>query len=500
MNHDQLTTGAESSLPRLDRLLASPILWGISLTLGLAALCRQYFFAHSYWYDEAFLILTIRERSYAALVGAQPYNLVIPPVFLWATRALYELGGDGERILRLPAFAAAAAAILLMIPLTRKLVAQPYALWAFAWLAVSRNLVAHGCEVRPYAFDLLLTEAILLCTAVLLSPGDTRFTTACARAGLGALAVFGPWLSFPTAFVLGGASLALGVQLARQGTRRQWLLWLTFNGLIGLSALGLWWLSGRHMYYQGMTEHWGHKGWGGFPDWQSPANLARWLAWRPCEVGNYGSRELGIILAALALVGAGVVAKRSRSQCVLLLGPFGLAVAAALLGKYPLAHRTSFFLAPCLWILAASGWGAAVAWGRRQGRDLAVIGLLLVAWDLSWLLIRLVHPDAGLDYRGAYAFVHSHRHAEEAVWSQMAVVHEVYYGKEDPILKDADFSEVERLVSRQRLWAVLGSNRHDLRQRLEGAGGQVVLAQDFSGVSVLLFNPKKLLAKGANDQ
>ena len=55
---------------------------------------------------------------------------MIPPVFLWATRALYELGGDGERILRLPAFAAAAAAILLMIPLTRKLVTQPYALWA----------------------------------------------------------------------------------------------------------------------------------------------------------------------------------------------------------------------------------------------------------------------------------------------------------------------------------------------------------------------------------
>ena len=73
--------------------------------------------------------------------------------------------------------------------------------------------------------------------------------------------------------------------------------------------------------------------------------------------------------------------------------------------------------------------------------------------------------------------MHSHRCAEEAVWSQMAVVYEVYFGKEDPILKDADFSEVERLVSRQRLWAVMGSNRHDLRQRLEGAGGQVVLAQ-----------------------
>src|SRR5207244_8678126 len=120
-----------------------------------------------------------------------------------------------------------------------KLVTQPYALWAFAWLAVSRNLVAHGCEVRPYAFDLLLTEAILLCTAMLLSPGDPRFTRACAGAGIGALAVFGPWLSFPTAFVLGGASLALCFQLARQGTRRQWLPWLTLHAFTGPCALGV---------------------------------------------------------------------------------------------------------------------------------------------------------------------------------------------------------------------------------------------------------------------
>src|SRR5207249_9344519 len=126
----------------------------------LAALVRQYLFAHSYWYDEAFLILTVRERGYAELLGPQPYNLVIPPVFLWIVRALYELGGDEELVLRLPALVAGVLALIVMIPLARRVALRPGALLAFAWLAVSGHLVEHSCDVRPYTVDLLLTELI----------------------------------------------------------------------------------------------------------------------------------------------------------------------------------------------------------------------------------------------------------------------------------------------------------------------------------------------------
>lgn len=46
----------------------------------------------------------------------------------------------------------------------------------------------------------------------------------------------------------------------------------------------------------------------------------------------------------------------------LLVTPFALTVLAALLGKYPLAHRTGFFLLPCLWLLAAEGVRASIGW------------------------------------------------------------------------------------------------------------------------------------------
>ena len=45
--------------------------WGLLLALALAVRGRQYFFNASYWYDEAYLILTIREHGYAALLGSR---------------------------------------------------------------------------------------------------------------------------------------------------------------------------------------------------------------------------------------------------------------------------------------------------------------------------------------------------------------------------------------------------------------------------------------------
>jgi hypothetical protein len=487
-NHPTVPSGALARF--LERSATSPLTWGVFLLFGVAALVRQYLFAHSYWYDESYLILTIREHGFAQLLGPQPYNLAIPPGFLWLTRALYELGGDGELMLRLPAFVAGVVALFLMIPLPRLILGRAHAFYAFAWFAASRHLLVHACEVRPYTFDLLLGEMVLLCAAALLRRTAQQPAPAWALAGLGTIAVIGPWVSFPSAFVLGGASLALALQLGRSGSRREWLLWLTFNGLVGLSGLALWWFSGRHMYYPGMIEHWGHRGWWGFPDWHSPANLCRWLLWRPYEIGNYGTRELGIVLAGLAVVGACAWAKNARPLVVLLCGPFFLALAAALLGKYPLAHRTAFFLLPCLWLLAARGLGAVVEAGRRRGLELAALGLLLVAWDFAHTVAGVVRPDARIDYRGAYVFVRAHRQANDALWAQMAVVYETYYGKDAPILRDADWPLAQQVVGQQRLWAVMGNTRHDLRQRLEEAGGRVILSHQVSGLSILLFEPK----------
>src|SRR5207253_2272531 len=146
--------------------------------------------------------------------------------FLWIVRALYLIGGDGELLMRLPAFLAGIAALLLMVPLARKVVGDVHAVWVVAFLAVSRNAIAHGCEVRPYTVDLLITEGILYCVAILLDSTAPSRRGKCAAAGLAAAAAFGPWLSFPSAFALGGASLALAIHLGRRAAGRDWLPWV----------------------------------------------------------------------------------------------------------------------------------------------------------------------------------------------------------------------------------------------------------------------------------
>jgi len=484
-----LTISVRSLMRRLEPSIGAPILWFFFLAFGIAALFRQYLFAHSYWYDEAFLILTVKARTYADLLGPQPYKLVIPPLFLWIERALFEVGGDGELVLRLPAFVCGVFALLVMMPLSRTLVRWPHAIWAFAGLAVSRNLVLHSCDIRPYTVDLLFTEIILLCTATLLLANSGSAGRRRSAVGLGIVAVLGPWLSFPSAFVLAGASLALAVHLRRHGTRTGWILWLIFNALTALSGLALWWFSARHMYYTGMMEHWGHNGWWGFPNWQSPRNILCWLLWRPGEIGNYGNREMGVILTLLALVGGISLARRAGSLMILLAAPFVFAVAAALAGKYPLAHRTTFFLLPCLWLLAANGVGALVQWGKRRGWELAAAGLLLVAWDFVWLVFRLAAPDARMDYRGAYEFVHSHHESGDVLWSGAEVVHQVYYGIDASTLND-DIASAEQLVAHQRVWVVLGVGQTAVQRRLEAAGGEVILTHKVSGFDVLLFSPR----------
>jgi 4-amino-4-deoxy-L-arabinose transferase-like glycosyltransferase len=473
---------------RLNRWVASPAPWVFFLLLGVAIRLRQYFFASSYWYDEAYLILAIRERGFAALLGPQPYNLVIPPFFLWAVRGLYQLGGDGELLMRLPAFLAGIVALVLMIPLARRFLAAPWSVWAFALMAVSPHAVSHGCEVRPYTVDLLVAEWILLCVVTLTeSEGRGRRWT---YAGLGAAAILGPWTSFPSVFLLGGASAALLVRVWARPTRAGWLAWTTFNAAVAVSGMLLWWVSARGMYYQGMIEHWGHNGWGGFPDWHSPLAVGGWMLYRPYEVANYANRDLGLLLAPLALVGAIGLAFRFRARAVLLAAPFVLAVGAALIGKYPLAHRTTVFLLPCLWLSAAAGLAHLAGWLESQRDKIAVLGALVAVYAAAWTVPEMIRPTTGLEYREAYQFVQSQKEAGDAVFAQMAVVYQTYYGKDADVLKDEDLPKAERMAGERRLWAVFGATRLDIRRSLESAGGRVALEHRVGKLVVLLFAPE----------
>ena len=483
-------------LKKADPFLTSRWLTLALVALGTAGRCRQYVGCPSYWYDEAYLLLNIFDKSYLELIGPLQYNLVIPPLFLWTLRGLYSLAGASEWVMRLPAAVAGLTALLLMIPLARRVVGPPAWLWAVSLCALSDHHLMHACEVRPYASDFLITESILFVTGTLLTPSPVPRAVAGSIACLILLASVAPWMSFPSAFVLAGASLALLVAAVRRPTRTLWIAWFALNGFGLLSALALWDVSARHLYYPGLREHW-TQGWHGFPDFASWEAALKWPVDCLIDIGDYGTRGMGIPLLLLAGMGLAVLWVRARALAVLLAGPIVLAGAAAFLRLYPLGDRTLFFAVPCIWLLAANGFGVLM---QRLPRRLAWVGFTgaaaLLAPGVVAMTQSLFVVTPKVEFREAFAYVHQHWCGGDTLWVSHPEVYEVYFGRDARVLGyRTPLDEVERIASRGRLWVVLPPQDPrlcgftELLARLCAAQSNSLHCHRVKGLDIVLYVP-----------
>jgi hypothetical protein len=474
---------------------AAALLGAALLGLGAAVRCRQYLGVASYWYDEAYLLLNVRARDFAHLLGAVDYQVVIPPGFLWLLRGFYLLFGSSEWAMRLPAAAAGLAALLLAVPLARRLAGSPGWLWGVGFCALSAHAVMHACEVRPYAFDLLLAEAVFLAAWVRLSPDAGGRGPTAAAAGLLAAALLGPWLSFPSAFVLAGAGLALSLDACRRPSRGRWLFLAAFAAAAALSGGAMWLLSARDLYYPGLREHWLR----GFPDLSSAAACLRWTAARLVGVADYAAGGVGLPLLALAVGGVVVVGRRNLAAAVLLVAPLALGFAAAFRRSYPMDDRTVFFAAPCVWLPAAAAVGAILEALRGRARVAAACAAaLLLAPGAVEAAKELVAVEPRVEFRGAFDYVHEHWADGDLLWALHGEVHEVYYGASDRLLGPfTPASEVAAAARRSRLWLVYsppyqgrpGGPADAVRDQLNAAGCVRVKAVQFRGLEVALYEP-----------
>jgi hypothetical protein len=472
--------------------LRSPAVWLVLLAVGLAARCRQYFGCPSYWYDEAYLLVNIYDCSFAELIGPLRAEVVIPPFFLWLLRGLYLLLGPGELAMRLPAMAAGVASLFTLAALARRVVGSPAWLWVVALGAVSHHALSHSYEVRPYTCDLLVSTLILLTAVVVLDPNSGRRARGCAGVALPLAAALAPWLSFPSAFVLAGASLAL-LAAALGGRRELWKPWLALNVLLLVSGALLWYFSARHLYYTGLRQHWGQR----FPDLSRPVQALGWLGGALNELGDYGTSGMGIPLLVLGGLGLISLGRRHRPLALLLVGPVAAGVLAAALRRYPFGDRLLLYAVPCLWLLAAEGL-AAVA--RRRGGRLAWLALTaLVVMVLPEAVVMVKHavvlaPRA--EFREAFAHVHQHEQPGDVLWAPYSEVHEVYYGKDRPCLgAQTSPEELARASAGRRVWVVV-PDRDWLERCFPQVARQLAAVQpspsahgEFRNLQVLLYDP-----------
>jgi hypothetical protein len=451
---------------------------------------RQFVACPSYWYDEAYLLVNIFDCSFDQLLGPLRAQVVIPPLFLWLLRGLYLLLGGAEWAMRLPALLASVAALFLSIPLARRVVGSPGWLWMLGLCSVSHHALMHTYEVRPYASDFLLSEAILLAAVVCLSPASTPRGRRGSFAALCALTLLGPWLSFPSVFVLGAVSLALFLQAwRRRGS--WWICWIGQSGLLLLSCALLWYASARHLYYPGLQDHWGER----FPDLAAPAEALSWLGACLIELGHYGTTGMGIPLLLLGTLGLVSFVRRWPVLAVLLTGPVGLAVIAAALRRYPLGDRLLFFAVPCIWLLAIEGLTLTMRrfGGRGAWLSLAVLTVLL-APGCADLIRHLITVCPRTDFRGAFDYVHDHRASGDVLWVSQPEVYEVYFGKEPSVLSPYTPAKlIDQALQRSRLWLISTPGGAKITafqetwNHLRASGAEPLQRRDFLGLEVILY-------------
>ena len=471
-------------------VLASPIPLAAVLTIGIAARCRQYLGNPSYWYDEAYVILNVIEKPFHALVGPLELQQVAPPLFLWMLRGLYLIAGTPEPVMRLPAMVCGLVALPLMIPLAQRVVGNPGWAWAVAFLAVSYHAVVHTCEVKPYAGDLLVTQAILVAAQACLTGSGVQRRCWVA---LCAAAVLAPWMSFPSVFVLCGGGLAVLTAIMRRRERAVWMWWVTFVALLSVSSLVLWYGAARyHNSPQQQAAFARH--------FINASSLGAALASTvSCLIGlgSYASTAIGVPLLLFGGLGAVVLSRRSPALVMLLVSPLGIAGLAAALRSYPLGDRLGLFAAPCIWLLAAAGIGATTQRlrGRFAGAGWLVLALLLLPDGIrTTQSLIVVQPQA--DFRSAFAYVQQHRLPGDTLWVSHPEVYEVYFGKEPPILGAyTDPDVVERAALAGRLWLVYtpqGPNRTNFPavfERLLAVHSVPALRHEVAGLEVVLYVP-----------
>jgi hypothetical protein len=376
------------------------------LFVGLGVFLRvaRYLMDYPLWWDEAFLAVNFLRRGYLDLLRPLDYNQVCPILFLWAELTVVTLLGFSEWSLRLFPLVCSVLSVGLFRFAAGRVVRGVPLLLALAIFAVSFHPIRHAADVKPYASDLLVALVLLaLVFAWRKNPEQTGWLWMLPAAAPIALAI-----SHPAIFIAGGIAVGLlpAILKAGAGRRGPWLAYVLFVASTMGTFLALYAVFTRTQAsatLAAMQAQWTAA----FPPRDDPLALLRWIATvhtggmfaYPCG-GEHGASSLTLVLF---LVGTVALWRQGRRTLVLTcLAPFGLALAAAALKRYPyggVAHgspaRVMQYLAPSICLLTGLGTAAVLGriarfrprlglWTLRAGLlALAGIGIVPLALDAS---------------------------------------------------------------------------------------------------------------------
>ena len=382
--------------------------------LGVVLRIARYAMDFPLWWDEAFVAVNFIRRDYLDLLRPLDYGQVCPVLFLWAELTVVKLLGFSEWSLRLFPLVFALVSVGLFRHAAGRIIRGVPLLLAVAVFAVSFHPIRHAADVKPYASDLLAALGLLAAAFEWLRNREqVRWIWA-----LVILAPIAIALSHPSIFVASGLVLALAPAVVKSGRRAVWIAYATFALSTAGVFLALYAAFTRAQSAATLTTmqaQWGAA----FPPLNDPMALVQWLA--KVHTGSMfaypcgGERGASILTLLFFALGATALWNRGQRSVVLAcLAPFGMALVAAALRRYPYGGvadgspaRVMQYLVPSICLLA--GLGSAALLGRIPPPRLRLralrIGLLaLVAIGVTPLAVDAFHPFRSVHAQRAREF------------------------------------------------------------------------------------------------
>lgn len=383
-----------------------------AIVLGVAARAWALSQRGSLWLDEASLAMNVLTRGFGALLQPLDWGQAAPVGFLWLERAVSFHAEVPDTWLRIVPWGAGAVLPWLMWRLGRRVVGTGAGALAAVAAAGSLMALRYSTEAKPYSSDAAVAAVLMLlaCEAAA-EPHNMRRWWA-----LSVAVVLAVPLSLPAVFVIAALAVALAASPEVRAARGARFVALPALAMAA-AAFGALWMSsyGAGAANPSLRAYWAPV----MLDLGADDRVIRVvrvfmeLTWIPLRwTGSLLGTAAG---SALWIGGLVFVAKRRGADALLLAGPVLFAMAASVIGAYPLSDRLAFFAVPGVWVAQAAALVAMrnrllssrsiVANARTAAVYVVVVSAGLAAWQATDSDRFLRNPGALEPTRALFAMV-----------------------------------------------------------------------------------------------
>jgi hypothetical protein len=320
------------------------------LLLGIGAIIRlrQYLTFRSFWLDESFLVLNLRDKSYTELLQPLDYSQVAPIGFVFSEKFFLNFLGLSEWGLRLFPLLASLASLWIVYKVAIQLGDRVMSIVALAIFIMPTGLTYYASEVKQYSTDVFFCLLAVWCYLKLTDNRNKYHLTILAVVG-----VLSIWFSSVSIIYILSILAIEFVELIISKRGYLKFVILSFVWLIAFSSYYYFFING-HPGRIGMERYW-HT-------YFMPQSMEafKWLLTSFNSIisdsfaYNFNAAHRWII-ALLIILGVLFFNFKSNRKYLILILPIAIHLFLSLLKLYPFGSRLILYQMPLVIILIAGG-------------------------------------------------------------------------------------------------------------------------------------------------